>query len=98
LLGNGDLLVALWTDGVAVNDDPGILATLTFPGITEHTATGIDVFHGLKQQMVISEESGNLVIRDVLVKDYPVILRFTPTRSLFLPIVLKDTVVREVGR
>ena len=88
-LSGGDRLFALWTDGVAVDDDPGIPATLTFPGVSDTTITGIDVLEGYKQELVASEEDGNLVIRDLLVKDYPIILRLSPTRYIFLPSVLK---------
>jgi hypothetical protein len=88
-LPNGDNLVALWTDGAAVDDDPGIPTMLTIPRITEHTVIGIDVVHGFQQQMITSEEDGNLVIRDLLIKDYPIIFRVTPTKYVFLPTVLK---------
>ena len=87
-LPNGDWLFALWTDGVAVDDDPGVPATLTFP-MSHITVTGIDVLQGFEQELIASEEGGNLVIRDLLVKDYPIILRLSPTRYVFLPIVLK---------
>jgi hypothetical protein len=88
-LPNGDRLFALWTDGVAVEDDPGTAATLTFPGLSDTTVTGIDVLEGYEQELTASEESGNLVIRDLLVKDYPIILRLSSTKYVFLPIVLK---------
>lgn len=84
-LSDGAHLVALWRDEGAVDDDPGVSAILTIPDITEHTVTGIDVLHGYQQQLVTSEEDGNLVIRDLLVKDYPLILRVTPTKYIFLP-------------
>jgi hypothetical protein len=32
---------------------------------------------------------GNLVIRDLLVKDYPIILRLSSTRYVFLPLLSK---------
>ena len=77
-LPNGDRLLALWTDGVAVDDDPGIEATLTFPSFSAQKVTGIDVLNGFEQQLVTNIEDGNLVIRNLLVKDYPIILRLTP--------------------
>ena len=76
-LTNGDKLLALWTDGVAVDDDPGINATLTFPGFSAQKVTGIDVLNGFEQELVTSMEDGNLVIPNLLVKDYPTILRLT---------------------
>jgi hypothetical protein len=74
-LPNGDRLFALWTDGVAVDDDPGVRATLTFTGLSGQKVTGIDVLHGFEQQLMTDSEGGNLIIRDLLVKDYPIILR-----------------------
>jgi parallel beta-helix repeat protein len=88
-LPNGDHLIALWTDGVAVDDDPGVDATLTIPGFADQTAVGIDVLHGFEQRMITDTEGENLVIHNLLVKDYPIILRLARTRYVFLPIVLK---------
>ena len=89
-LPNDDHLIALWTDGVAVEYDPGVSTTLTLPGFSDQRVMGIDVLHGFEQQMITGEEDGNLVIRDLLVKDYPIILRLVSTKYVFLPIVLKD--------
>jgi hypothetical protein len=77
-LPNGDQLVALWTDGVAVEEDPGVPATLTLPGFSAQKVVGIDVLNGFEQQIITSMEDGNVVIRNLLVKDYPIILRLTP--------------------
>jgi parallel beta-helix repeat protein len=74
-LPNGDYLVALWTDGVAVEDDPGIKATLTIPNFSAAEVLGIDVLFGFEQQLIVDAEGGNLVVRDLLVKDYPIFLR-----------------------
>jgi len=76
-LANGDRLFALWTDGVAVDEDPGVEATLTLPGFSGQDVTGIDVLYGFEQQLVTRTEGGNLIIRDLLVKDYPIVLRLT---------------------
>jgi hypothetical protein len=72
-----------------VDDDPGITTTLTLPGSSDQRATGIDVLYSFEQQVITDTEDGNLVIRNLLVKDYPIILRLAPTRYVFLPIVLK---------
>jgi hypothetical protein len=80
-LSNGDYLVAFWTDGVAVEDDPGISATLTLPDFSVGEVWGIDVLYGFEQQVNADTEDGNLVVRDLLVKDYPIILRFKDTSS-----------------
>ena len=74
-LTNGDKLIALWTDGVAVDDDPGIRANLTVQSITSEDVTGIDVLNGYQQPIAVSSEDGNLIIQNLIVRDYPMILR-----------------------
>jgi parallel beta-helix repeat protein len=71
---NGDHMVALWTDGVAVDNDPGIETTLTIPDFIAGEVIGLDILYGIEQQIITDNEDGNLVIRDLLVKDYPIIL------------------------
>jgi hypothetical protein len=74
-LPNGDKLIALWTDGVAVEEDPGVEAGLTVRGITSEDVTGIDVLNGYQQPITAGSEDGNLVIENLIVRDYPLILR-----------------------
>jgi hypothetical protein len=76
-LPDGDHLIAFWEDGVAVDVDPGIPATLTIPNFIAEKVTGIDVLRGFEQELITSTENGNLVIHDLLVKDYPLILRLS---------------------
>jgi len=76
-LPDGDMLLALWADGAAVDDDPGMPANLTFPGLSAQRVTGIDVLNGFEQELAIENENGNLVIRSLLVKDYPILLRLS---------------------
>jgi len=80
-LPDGDMLFALWTDGIAVDDDPGVRTTLTFQDISAQELVGIDVLHGFEQQLIASAEDGNLVVHDLLIKDYPIILHFKDTSS-----------------
>jgi len=72
---SGDKLVALWTDGVAMDDDPGVTATLVLSGLAGKRVTGIDALNGFQQEMTTEVEGGDLVIRNLLVKDYPIIVR-----------------------
>jgi len=81
-LPNDEVLVALWTDGIAVEYDPGVTTTLTLSGFGDRGVTGIDVLYGFEQQVIASEKDGNLVIRDLLVKDYPIILRLSSTKNV----------------
>jgi hypothetical protein len=80
-LPNGDNLLALWNDGVTVDYDPGISATLVFPGRADQKAVCIAVLNGFEQQLITDVEGDNLVIRDFLIQDYPLIIRFTGTTS-----------------
>jgi hypothetical protein len=77
VLPNGDRVVALWTDGIAVEEDPGVSATLTFPGSSAQRAIGVDVLHGFEQELIAEIENGNLIVRNFLIKDYPIVLRLT---------------------
>jgi len=77
-LPDGSQLVALWTDGVANNDDPGVKATVTVQNATAQNVMGIDFFNDFEQPLNVNVESGNLVINDLLIKDYPIFLRLIP--------------------
>jgi len=74
---NGDRMMAVWTDGIAQDEDPGIPATITFPGLTAGSVTGIDVLHGFEQELVFETYGDSTTIRDLLVKDYPILIRLS---------------------
>jgi hypothetical protein len=42
---------------------------------------GIDVLYGFEQQLITSSENDNLVLRGLLIKDYPIVLRITESSS-----------------
>lgn len=77
-LPNGDKLLAIWTDGVAVEDDPSVKATITIPEFSTSRVTVIDILNSCQQELIVDTEDGNLVIQNVLIKDYPVLLRLAP--------------------
>ena len=77
-LPDGDRLLALWRGGAAVDDDPGINATVISAGFPAQSVTSIDILNSFEQQIETNTENGNLIIRNLLVKDYPIILRLTP--------------------
>lgn len=78
---NGDKLLAVWTDGVASEDDSYEDATVRLPDFSAGEVIAIDVFYGFEQQIIASNEDGNLVVQDLQVKDYPVILRFKSVKD-----------------
>lgn len=77
-LSDGSQLVALWTDGVAFDDDAGIRSTVTIQNISAQKVIGIDVLNGFEQPLIFKTEGTDLVIHDLLVKDYPIFLHLTP--------------------
>jgi len=74
-LPNGDRLLALWADGTAVDHDPGVPATLAFPDLAVERVVGMDVFIGFQQDLITEQAGTSLIVRDLLVKDYPIFLR-----------------------
>lgn len=71
----GGALIALWSDGAAVEHDPGAPATVVLAGLGERSVTGIDVLLGYEQPLKVESEDGDLIVRDLLIKDYPILLR-----------------------
>jgi len=74
---NGDRMLAVWTDGVAQDEESVAAATITFPGLAAGSVTGIDVLHGFEQELVFEIVGEDTTIRDLLVKDYPILLRMS---------------------
>jgi len=77
ILPDGDKLVALWTNDEAVEDDPRVSATITMNNLSAQKAIGIDVFYGFEQEVIFEMENSNLVIRNLLVKDYPILIKLS---------------------
>ena len=71
----GDRLIAVWTNGVAVDHDPGIEAAITIPGFTASDVSAIDLLNNLEQELLFEVVEGDLVIKDLLVRDYPLVIR-----------------------
>ncbi len=69
-LSNGDKLIALWTDGIAIDDDPGVNADVTITGIAVQEAIAIDVLNGYTQALTIEENT----IKALIVRDYRLII------------------------
>jgi len=39
--------------------------------------TGIDVLHGFEQDLVLEADDDDTIVRDLLVKDYPILIRLS---------------------
>ena len=68
-------MLAAWTDGVAQDEDPGVPATITFQSLAAGSVTGIDVVHGFEQKLTFEIDGEDTIVRDLLVKDYPILIR-----------------------
>jgi hypothetical protein len=91
-LPGGDALVAVWRDSAAVDEDLGVQATLTITGYSAGiaTVTGVDVQHGVEQELIRDDSGGNLVIRNLVVKDYPLLLRLLREKRSYLPAISRS--------
>lgn len=74
---NGGRMLAVWTDGIAQDEDPGVPATITFEGLAAGSAAGIDVLHGFEQELVFEIDGDDTIVRDLLVKDYPILIQLS---------------------
>ena len=74
---DGDRMLGVWTDGIAQDEDPGVPATIRFPGLTAEKIVGIDVLHGFEQELVFETNEDSTIVRDLLVRDYPILIRFS---------------------
>ncbi len=70
-LSNGDNLIALWTDGIAVDKDAGVDVDLIITGIVVQEVIAIDVLNGYMQPITVNENK----IENLIVRDYPLILK-----------------------
>ena len=74
---NDDRMLAVWTDGVAQDEDHGVPATITFPSLAAGSVTGIDVLHGFEQELIFEVDGEDTIVRDLLIKDYPILIRIS---------------------
>lgn len=81
LKSNGDELIALWADEVAVEGDFGVNVTLILDGSSNRTVTGIDVLRGFEQRIVTKSEGGKAIIGNLLVRDYPLIILLSAAKT-----------------
>lgn len=73
-LPNGDILTAVWIDETAADEDAGVEVELTIRDFTDQDVTGIDILEGYKQDIITSNSDESLIIRNLIIRDYPLIL------------------------
>ena len=80
-LSNGDELFALWTDGPAMDSCQGSEANLTIQSLSKQHVMGIDVLEGVQQPLLTEMTDGSLTLNNIILRDYPLILRIYDKRS-----------------
>lgn len=74
---NGDRILAFWMHGTADEEDIGLPAEVKFPGLAAGSVTGIDVLHGVEQELDFNVVDGTTIISNLLVKDYPILIKLS---------------------
>ncbi|MDD5467083.1 MAG: right-handed parallel beta-helix repeat-containing protein [Anaerolineales bacterium] len=72
---NGEMLLALYNDVVAVEEDSGVLASIAMPVTGIVRAIAVDPLKNYQQELVIESSGEGLVIKDLIVRDYPIVIR-----------------------
>ena len=68
----------MWTDGIVEDFYPGIESEIRLQDIEVESITVIDMLHGIEQKLSVDYDiSGNIVIRGLMIKDYPLIIRLS---------------------
>ena len=88
-LPGGDRLVALWKDVDIVDVETATPVTLTVPEHGDYTPYGIDPLPGAQQRLAASTSANTLVVQNLLVRDYPLIVRLSPPGRTYLPAVAR---------
>jgi hypothetical protein len=73
----GEKLLAFWKRGRAPDISDGTLADVTLVGQKVTRAVGIDLINGREQELDFVQEGNNVVLRGMLVQDFPALVRFS---------------------
>jgi hypothetical protein len=71
----GEQALALWLPGQAADDCAGIPVDVRTPGAFARV-TAYDCLNGVEQELLTDAADGHTLARGILVKDYPLLLRF----------------------
>jgi hypothetical protein len=88
-LPGGGRMLAFWDHGWVMDDYPEAETSLRLPGFANYTAYGIDALSSFQQRLVVSKEGEDLLIDHLLLRDYPLLVRLAPPRSLYLPMIAR---------
>ena len=65
----------LWFNGLASDSISEVKSDITFPGVTAKKVSVIDVMNGTEQELNFSVSAGDTLIKGMLIKDYPVVIK-----------------------
>ncbi|HEX6129755.1 MAG TPA: hypothetical protein VF071_12105 [Candidatus Limnocylindria bacterium] len=74
-LPDGSHYLALWTDGAAVDEDPGVPITVSVWGVQADSVEVLDTLRGVQQELMVAAAGEVITVEDLLVPDYPILLR-----------------------
>jgi hypothetical protein len=72
-----ELLVALYSDGIAMEGSLGIPSTIVIRDTNASKIFGIDPLTGNMQELTFNLEGDSIILPDLFVKDYPIFLRIS---------------------
>jgi hypothetical protein len=67
-------MVGVWMDGPEKDGMAQTKLNLTFPEVRATKATVVDIMNGTEQELNFSSDSGDTVLKGMLIKDYPVLI------------------------
>jgi hypothetical protein len=75
---DGSRMVGVWRHTKVSEYDPGIEATLTLPNTTASKVVAIDLLYNMEQELNFEIVEGDLVVENLLIKDYPILIVLEP--------------------
>ncbi len=72
---DGDKIIGIWKHTKISEFDPGVETAITIPGVSASRVVAIDLLYNMEQELIFEIVNGNLVIENLLVKDYPILIQ-----------------------
>ena len=72
---DGSKLISVWINDIGTEEDQNLKSVITIPGVTASRVVGIDPMYGFEQELNFQIVDGNLVVENLLIKDYPILIR-----------------------
>ncbi len=73
---DGNSYLVLWNDVAAQVESQDIKASITIKGVSALSVTGINPYLANSQPLVFSNTTNGLIVDQLLIKDYPLIIKF----------------------